>query len=497
MTPSWRAALAALPREERERFAAEADALHASGSRQARVKAIEAWLALEADLDPSSARDAPRASSLLLGVPPGYADLRAFALRCEREGTVEVRRAATIHLGRAAADAGDLPGAEARFRSVLAAVRGGGGLLEFFACSSLASLFLRQGREYESLILSRRLVSMAGAPPLDEPTRVRYALLCLAESLERLGEWTLLREALGALDRSLAGVPPGQERTVRIFALFAEARAALAEGDPGAAERALDAAGAAVRGGTSVASEERALAALRGRAAMARARWEEGAAHLERALAVRAPSRAGVLAVLAHLVRCRARLGGPAAALRAAGALLEVLEEEGTRAHGSGDVLAAVSLALEDLGTEAADSAERAGLLRAGAGAALLRVLEIDRCVRELPEIAAAEPGDERLLREHRARFWRSHDELLGRVRTLIAEERRAGRLPLARLRRGDGPLRACAWCVRLLAPDGEWIPVAHLLPRGLDFPVTHGICPRCAGEHFPGFAGGAGGEGR
>ncbi|MCK6481930.1 MAG: hypothetical protein L6R43_17820, partial [Planctomycetes bacterium] len=65
------------------------------------------------------------------------------------------------------------------------------------------------------------------------------------------------------------------------------------------------------------------------------------------------------------------------------------------------------------------------------------------------------------------------------------------------RLRRGDGPLRACAWCVRLLAPDGEWIPVAHLLPRGLDFPVTHGICPRCAGEHFPDFAGGAGGEGR
>jgi hypothetical protein len=154
-------------------------------------------------------------------------------------------------------------------------------------------------------------------------------------------------------------------------------------------------------------------------------------------------------------------------------------------------VLSAVSLALDALGPECADSAARAGLLRIGAGATLLRVLEIDRCVREIPEIAAPGPEDERLLREHRARFWKGHGDLMERVRTLIGEEHRAGRRPLARLHREGGPLRACAWCVRLQAPDGEWIPVAHLLPRALDFPVTHGICRPCAAEHFPGFAAG------
>jgi hypothetical protein len=48
---------------------------------------------------------------------------------------------------------------------------------------------------------------------------------------------------------------------------------------------------------------------------MGRALWAEAAALLEGALAAPASGRAGVLPALALLVECRARLGGPAAAL--------------------------------------------------------------------------------------------------------------------------------------------------------------------------------------
>jgi hypothetical protein len=396
MNATWRSWVAGLPSEDRARLIVEADGLY-PGGRDDRRRALHCWLALRGSLDPRAPRDAPRVLAVLLGVPPGLEDLEAFARRAEEEGSPELRQAASIVLGRLEADRGRPGPAERRFRSVLTAVRGSGGRMEYLACSSLAGLCLRENREFEALVLSRRLLALGETAA--EETRLRYAFLVLANALAGLGEWDLVDGHLAAIDRSLEGREPSYERTLRFFARALAARRAFAKGDPVRAAEETEKAAALQRTGTSLGGEERVLLLLRARVEEAAGRWT-----------------------------------------------------------------AAEALLAYDL----------------AAAAVLLRVIEIGRCLRDLPELAAIEPEDERVLREARTRFLREHRTLLEHVkRRLLEDEGRGGALLKGFLR--EGPyMRVCAWCRRVLGEGRVWVPVGHFLPLGPDLPVSHGICPSC-----------------
>ncbi len=51
---------------------------------------------------------------------------------------------------------------------------------------------------------------------------------------------------------------------------------------------------------------------------------------------------------------------------------------------------------------------------------------------------------------------------------------------------RGQGLMRVCSWCQKVVMPDGQWLPVEaavvelHLLEAEQLPTITHGICPPC-----------------
>ena len=478
MDAGWRSGLASLPGEERKRLAAEADPLF-RGERDDRRRALHCWLALRGSLDPADPADAPRIQAVLLGVPPGLEDYEDLARRAEATGTGDLLLAATIARGRYEADRGETASAEARFRRALAAVRGTGTRLEFAACSSLGDLWRREDRTFESLVLSRRLADLAAAT--GEEGMVRYALVALGEALAALGEWRGLGETLSDFEKTLEGRPLPFERTLRFFALALSARRALATGDAALAESAVAEAQSVEAMGRSASGERRVLLLLGARIEEAAERWTRAEELLREAREAPGPRGAVTLGILLEIVRCRLREGGLPAALPAARELLDVVEREGAAVHGSGRVMAAANGLATLLGPRGEDSPEVRRALDAAAGAVLLRILEIERCQREIPELARVETRDRRILQAHHARSMDDHRVLLFAVRERIVAEGRLGGDPLAAVR-GTGPfIKVCAWCSRVHGRDDAWVPVGHLIPFGPDIPVTHGICPDCA----------------
>ncbi len=94
--------------------------------------------------------------------------------------------------------------------------------------------------------------------------------------------------------------------------------------------------------------------------------------------------------------------------------------------------------------------------------ALIVRVAEIDACMRSLPE--------------YRTRFRERHQQLFREVAS-------SGPWPPvdAAVVDGQGLVIACAWCTRVRAADGHWVPIRQYLPQeGERFTLSHGICALC-----------------
>ncbi|HTR98810.1 MAG TPA: hypothetical protein VML00_03610 [Bacteroidota bacterium] len=59
----------------------------------------------------------------------------------------------------------------------------------------------------------------------------------------------------------------------------------------------------------------------------------------------------------------------------------------------------------------------------------------------------------------------------------------------LGEVKRLTGLLRVCAWCRRVRTDAGEWVQMEVYMKDHADIDVTHGICPECVSEHYPGHA--------
>jgi CheY-like chemotaxis protein len=87
-------------------------------------------------------------------------------------------------------------------------------------------------------------------------------------------------------------------------------------------------------------------------------------------------------------------------------------------------------------------------------------------------------------------------EELEARVRSHVALKRardleRALRTQLeealSRVRQLSGLLPICAHCKKIRDDKGSWTPLEHYITGHSEADFTHGICPDCAREFFPG----------
>lgn len=76
----------------------------------------------------------------------------------------------------------------------------------------------------------------------------------------------------------------------------------------------------------------------------------------------------------------------------------------------------------------------------------------------------------------------RSLDEALDRERQAIEERERAA----AALKTLEGIIPICAYCHEVRTEAGAWEKLDHYVRQRTDADFSHGMCPRCAAEHFP-----------
>jgi hypothetical protein len=124
------------------------------------------------------------------------------------------------------------------------------------------------------------------------------------------------------------------------------------------------------------------------------------------------------------------------------------------------------------------DLAKRA--YESAAAAVLLRTAEIDRAMREIPELAGDHDDDAKALAEFRRRFQEEQERVLEAVAPLLIGNIASGQMPLWTRDSLRDAIGVCAWCLRVRLLDGTMLPVGHFLPSDPALRVSHGICPPC-----------------
>ena len=130
--------------------------------------------------------------------------------------------------------------------------------------------------------------------------------------------------------------------------------------------------------------------------------------------------------------------------------------------------------------------------LEAAESETLRRLLEVHEAIGACPHLATMTDEDEAVLHAYRERIL---DEYSEQNQSLV-ETWRSGH-PACKLIERDDVTRICAWCHKIEARTGRWIPVGEFLPHRDAIDVTHTICDRCRPKYFPEDVGAASEEDR
>ena len=370
--------------------------------------------------------------------------------------------------------AGQLVEAEAAYREVLDAARRTGSPLEREATVSLARLCGNDGREFEAIALALRARDLSAAA--GDLFRLALAQLQFANALDAVEDYARIPDVLDRVARGLDLLEPVEATRLRLSVALHRARLAANLGQVEAALAALVEVDAASRAVNGQPAPERITWFVHVVALNAAGRHAE----VEPWLAV-APASGGMvrreLEYAEQRVRCLLALRPEPDGLTAAAAFLDAVIVAPHTTVGAAWRLRAVA----DLGTRLATIAGASTLARTAwdiAGhAMLLRVAQIEQCVRSLPELAGAGTEVLDLLTAYRSRFRERHEQLLrevGAARPWPPVDRR----PPAPRR---GMTVVCAWCARVRADDGAWMPIRQFVPsEQQDFKLSHGICAAC-----------------
>ncbi|MDH3592734.1 MAG: hypothetical protein OER88_12690, partial [Planctomycetota bacterium] len=110
-----------------------------------------------------------------------------------------------IQRGREAAQADRLHDAERCFLDALDASRGTFTEAELLACSSLVTLYSRENREFEALLMARRLDPIAVRR--GELWHIAHARGAVCSALVGMQDWVRVKTALRGLEEVVAAVP--------------------------------------------------------------------------------------------------------------------------------------------------------------------------------------------------------------------------------------------------------------------------------------------------
>ena len=384
-----------------------------------------------------------------------------------------------LRAGVAEYNAGRPQAAEAIFRKVLDAVRGTGSKSERLAQSCLLSLYARQDRDVDSLVLARRHLALSLAADDAEDVCFSYAGIC--DALRQMEDWPKFDDAAaayaGALSRYAGPHRGGLQRHLHRLRVGRH----LAHGDIAAAREELrgieqiDAASGSVQAATHATLLCRASVEVQG------GQPQAAVESLRRAAEVRGPGGEG--AVEAHYLGalCTLALEGRDAARSTIGRALDEVLGAGTVLHATSERIRFLKR-LGDLARDDCDDAALAMRAYDGAAAAvLLRASQIEATALELPELCGPEGDDASTLASYRRRFVVEQTQMLSAVSRRLQSQIAGGAAPKWTGADEDGTIGICAWCLRVRLPDGKMLPIGHFLPQDAALRVSHGICRACA----------------
>lgn len=473
LTDAWARDVREAATAERLALLAEADALRrAPRGTDDSWRVLAAYRAL-ADRALEGPEAAARADFVVGEDPAHDAVTRRFA-DVARRGTGDAAIVGTCVWAASAPDGAPVREACARLLEVHATTQGRTDAVGFAVLHALAGLFLRQHREFEALLVARRAADVARvAPDLSAVDRAHAAAL-LARVFAALGDATRLRAHLPAMLAAADGLEEPDASRARAHAHLLLSKTAVDDDDLDTAGAALAAADALLKDDVGTPGFGPAiLRAARLRLAVAR----RDIASLEGCLPAPTAGPRKDHGVLVALVAWSAARGDAAEVAARAGEALDALRTADLAPSTRLARAVAVARAVGD-GEPTADVATEAWHL--AADAALARLHELDRSVREVGALGPLAADDLDALAAHRARFVASHHEVLEPLRQRLEAATRHGTLPpWATPPRGD-LLLVCAWCLSVRDRDGTWLPVGHLVYGAQSLPMTHGACPRC-----------------
>jgi tetratricopeptide (TPR) repeat protein len=477
----WERRVRALTAMEREDLLAAADPLQ-DGTDEEYLVALQCYTRLRDFLNPGHGLSAERINWAAGQVRLEDESWAPFVRRTALEAPgPEQRLHARVVLAQQADHHGRRDEAEHLYRAIVRDARVEGWDAESIACANLTRLYFLSGRLFEALVLARRNIETAksrGDRWLQTLVELQLAMTHIGLKDHDRGEEYLEQAAEG-----IASLPEAKTRRLRLMNTGIRAQYHLARGEAPEALAALDEGDVLERGLPVASLDPRTSPLLRARALRISGRSEEAAALLERLLAVDRPdeqkyAEVAEQAVLTDLDRERYS----AAAVRAE-TLLQRLEDTEPGSTGTGwriDLLSRLSLLFAgDLERQAL--ADRCRAL--AAQTVFERMVELESCVRDLPELGEPDPDVLELLREYRKSIARVHTGILETVAQSWEQRVREGEFPVEALATRSGLVRVCAWCERVKLPDREWLPLRTWLPDAFPANLTHGICEACSGR--------------
>lgn len=374
--------------------------------------------------------------------------------------------------------------AETALRALLREVRGSfdrtGLEMEMNAWHHLSRAFEHGRREVESLVAARQAHAIGSRIRDLHPVYRAQVTIALAGTYAMLEDWGRMEDMLERAGTIVPLLYAPDARVLEFEVSRLQFDAALGCRDWGLAARRLEEHRRAAQARGTGPAFSRTLAYLEARLALCRGRPFEARAALESATGPGPSAPRHRIAAEVVEIETLARTEGRAAVRdRALDIVTRLEDEEGTGLpHGTrlreGDRLGTLLAGP----CEAPDLAVRA--YRVAADAALRRMSQLERTLREMPELVAQDPDDVSALASYRIGFARRHGQVLSALGDLLAAAARRGERPPWADLTTDGLVAVCAWCHSLRAPDGTWLPLGHLVLPTDPVAVTHGMCDPC-----------------
>ena len=345
------------------------------------------------------------------------------------------------------------------------------------ALGTLGTLYAREGRRFEAVLLYRTAASLA-AESGDALLAVRQ-LSNLGAVFVELEQWAELLGLMEEIDGLVSGLGISERTRADAFLPWLRWHVAFRAGDYEACSALLPRVRRLVDGLDDASSRvvlqvwEASLLLRQGALEEAHSIFESASARPYAGLAFSAEAVIG-------RIKCLYALNRSADAVNEARKLLLALEAVGygrKSAAWRGELAAELGACLERVPPDGSASKRAYGL---AASDVLSRLSQLASVVPELDGIASRCANTRALAGRMEATYLGQHQAVLGRVLRLLESDR-------SLLDTGRDPhncvWRICAWCGLVRTLDGAWLPVGEAIRRAWDANASHGICPSCATE--------------